>query len=238
MLLGCKRIGFDKINWQKWRAVRSKETAVLPKLHLVDRYFQSFARLGITNDGLGLHFALSEDAPEIIKELPFEGAYRCMAIGGSFATKRLPVEHLRSIAQMTADLPLVLVGGPSDTSGAQLIASDLSHVYNYCGACNLQQSAALIQQATCVITHDTGMMHIAAAFQRPIISIWGNTVPEFGMYPYGLLHQQHKMFEVSDLDCRPCSKLGYEECPKGHFRCMQDHNLNEIASFTQHISST
>jgi hypothetical protein len=35
-----------------------------------------------------------------------------------------------------------------------------------------------------MITHDTGLMHIAAAFQKPVVSIWGNTVPAFGMYPY------------------------------------------------------
>jgi ADP-heptose:LPS heptosyltransferase len=60
-------------------------------------------------------------------------------------------------------------------------------------------------------------MHIAAAFKKPIISIWGNTIPEFGMYPYSTPFTK---FEVSNLDCRPCSKLGYNTCPKGHLNCM------------------
>ena len=64
-------------------------------------------------------------------------------------------------------------------------------------------------------------MHIAAAFQKEIISIWGNTIPALGMYPYykkGL--ERNTTIEVKNLSCRPCSKIGYSKCPKGHFKCM------------------
>jgi ADP-heptose:LPS heptosyltransferase len=81
-------------------------------------------------------------------------------------------------------------------------------------------------------------MHIAAAFGKPVVSLWGNTVPEFGMYPYypGMststrkqtLQQQPSdwrspatQFEVRNLSCRPCSKIGYDYCPLGHFKCME-----------------
>jgi ADP-heptose:LPS heptosyltransferase len=77
-----------------------------------------------------------------------------------------------------------------------------------------------------VITHDTGMMHIAAAFQKKIISIWGNTIPEFGMYPYGVEHSF--IFEVKKLSCRPCSKIGFQACPKSHFRCMNDQEIDKM----------
>jgi ADP-heptose:LPS heptosyltransferase len=80
-----------------------------------------------------------------------------------------------------------------------------------------------------VISHDTGMMHIAAAFNKKIISIWGNTVPEFGMYPYMPQHSKNNFVaEVKNLSCRPCSKIGKTSCPKGHFKCMNDIDLDEI----------
>jgi ADP-heptose:LPS heptosyltransferase len=64
-------------------------------------------------------------------------------------------------------------------------------------------------------------MHIAAAFKKPIISIWGNTVPEFGMTPYyGNYNINQQLFEVKNLSCRPCSKIGFNACPKKHFNCM------------------
>ena len=81
-----------------------------------------------------------------------------------------------------------------------------------------------------IITHDTGLMHVASAFRKPIISIWGNTVPAFGMSAYfGKQPSVDVKFEVKHLYCRPCSKIGYKKCPHGHFRCMRNHDENEIA---------
>jgi len=67
------------------------------------------------------------------------------------------------------------------------------------------------------------LMHIGAAFQKKIYSIWGNTVPEFGMYPY---KTDFEVFEVKGLDCRPCSKIGYAKCPRGHFKCMREQKFD------------
>ena len=65
--------------------------------------------------------------------------------------------------------------------------------------------------------------------KKDIVSIWGNTVPEFGMAPY-LSTPNSRVVEVYDLRCRPCSKLGYGKCPKKHFNCMNMINEIEIAS--------
>ncbi|MFW5773697.1 MAG: glycosyltransferase family 9 protein, partial [Tangfeifania sp.] len=72
-----------------------------------------------------------------------------------------------------------------------------------------------------VLSNDTGLMHIAAAFKKKVLSFWGNTVPEFGMVPYQA-DPASEIMEVKNLKCRPCSKLGYHKCPKKHFRCMRD----------------
>jgi heptosyltransferase-2 len=72
-------------------------------------------------------------------------------------------------------------------------------------------------------------MHIAAAFKKPVISVWGNTVPEFGMYPYyGANKGPFDIMEVRPLSCRPCSKIGYNKCPLGHFKCMEAISVEEI----------
>ena len=85
----------------------------------------------------------------------------------------------------------------------------------------------MVKQAKLIVTNDTGLMHIAAAFKKPIISIWGNTIPEFGMSPYyGKSKIKNQKIEIKDLNCRPCSKLGYDACPKGHFDCM--NKIDEI----------
>jgi ADP-heptose:LPS heptosyltransferase len=74
-------------------------------------------------------------------------------------------------------------------------------------------------------------MHIAAMFDVPIVSIWGNTVPAFGMSPYRPGNEKSvKIHVVVGLNCRPCSKIGYQECPKGHFKCMEKQDLSAIAT--------
>jgi ADP-heptose:LPS heptosyltransferase len=73
-------------------------------------------------------------------------------------------------------------------------------------------------------------MHIAAAFKKPIISIWGNTIPEFGMAPYyGSESIRNDQSEIKNLKCRPCSKIGYTKCPLGHFKCMELQDMDELA---------
>ena len=61
-------------------------------------------------------------------------------------------------------------------------------------------------------------------YNKPIVSVWGNTVPEFGMYPYKADYS--RIIQVKDLSCRPCSKIGFKNCPKGHFKCMNLIDLN------------
>ena len=104
--------------------------------------------------------------------------------------------------------------------------------YSACGQCNMGQSASLIRQANVIISHDTGLMHIAAAFKKKIISIWGNTIPEFGMYPYHP-HPDSNMVQVNGLKCRPCSKIGYDSCPKKHFNCMNQINEEKVVSLAR-----
>ena len=120
---------------------------------------------------------------------------------------------------------MVLLGGKEDAATAeQVYQFHKNKTLNLCGKLNLNQSASIIQQANKVITSDTGLMHIAAAFKKDIISLWGNTIPEFGMGPY-LAGKNSQILEVKNLSCRPCSKLGYKKCPKGHFKCMNDIDI-------------
>ena len=123
--------------------------------------------------------------------------YVALVIGGQHNTKILPTNRLQEICRKV-NLPIVLVGGPEDKLRGEEIAQNQTQVINTCGDLSINQSAYLIKYAQKVITHDTGMMHIAAAFKKEIISIWGNTVPDFGMYPY-LTDEKSKILEVKNL---------------------------------------
>ena len=177
----------------------------------------------------GLDYYIDEkDEIDIVSSLPamFHNDYNALVVGGSYFTKQIPVNKLKEICA-TSSLPLILLGGTDDaTSAEQVYQLNKNKVLNLCGKLNLNQSASIIQQANKVITSDTGLMHIAAAYKKDIISLWGNTIPEFGMGPY-LAGKNSQILEVTNLSCRPCSKLGYKKCPKGHFKCMNDIQLKD-----------
>jgi ADP-heptose:LPS heptosyltransferase len=154
-------------------------------------------------------------------------SYVAFAVGAQFATKRLPNHKIREICKKIS-LPIILLGGPEDAQNGKEIQLGLSHVTNACGTFTLSQSASIVEQAKTVITHDTGLMHIASAFEKHIVSIWGNTTPSIGMYPYMPRKKDFSLHEVDNLSCRPCSKIGFKTCPKKHFKCMEKQDIELI----------
>ena len=231
--LGVKSSSFDKLNWQKWLLVNFKINR-LPDVHIVQRYLAAGAPLGIKDDGRGLDYFIPAGQEVALASLPapFQRGYVAVAIGAQHATKRLPLEKLVELCQRLAPRPIILLGGPEDAAVAEALIAALGPakalIHQGCGCYSLHQSASLLRQATLVVSHDTGLMHIAAAFGRPIVSIWGNTVPEFGMYPY---RTKFEALEVQGLSCRPCSKIGFDKCPQGHFRCMRAQPLDLVPSW-------
>ena len=219
--LGVPAKSFNKLNMEKFMLTNFKIDN-MPKVHIVDRYLETVKHLGVKNDNQGLDFFLSTTDKIDISIFPKD----CIVfvIGGQHATKILPNEKIISIIKKV-NKPVLLVGGPEDFERGEQIITNTNNTINTCGKYSILQSASLVQQAKMVITHDTGMMHIAAAFQQKIYSVWGNTVPEFGMYPY-MESEESKRIEVKGLNCRPCSKIGYDKCPKGHFKCMQEIDEN------------
>ncbi|WP_026897995.1 glycosyltransferase family 9 protein [Daejeonella oryzae] len=218
-------VSFDKLNLEKWMMV-NLHLNKLPQIHIVDRYLKTVEFLGVKNDGKGLDYFLAEEY-DLKNMLPSSHQnFTGLVIGAQHATKRLPQQKLIELCKLITT-PIVLLGGPEDSMRAEEICRFAgSHVYNACGKFSIDQSAFLVKQSQKIITHDTGLMHIAAAFNKSIISVWGNTIPEFGMYPYNA--DDSSFFEVKGLPCRPCSKIGYDKCPRGHFKCMNNIDLNSI----------
>ncbi|PZR38994.1 MAG: glycosyl transferase [Azospira oryzae] len=234
--LGVKSYSFHKLNWKKWLLVHLKINQ-MPDVHIVDRYLETAKKLGVKNDSLGLDYFIPAKDVVPLNWLPetHRQGYVAYVVGAQHATKKLPLNRMIELcAKMNR--PIVLLGGKEDASNGEHISSYFetkkSHevqsnngasntiIYNACGKYNLNQSASLVKQARVVFAHDTGLMHVAAAFKKEVYSIWGNTVPAFGMYPY---RTRYTSLENNHLSCRPCSKIGYKKCPKGHFKCMNEN---------------
>jgi len=232
-LKGVPFYSFDKLNAEKWVYTAFKIN-LMPHKHIVDRYMEAIKSLGVVNDGLGLDYFIPQKDVVKDSEIPFSHSqgYISIAIGAAHFTKKLPVDKLKELCA-SITYPVILLGGNEDFyNGLEIAGVDPVKIYNACGKFSLNESADIIRKSKLVISHDTGLMHIAAAFKKNILSVWGNTVPSFGMYPYLTAYE---VFQVNKLWCRPCSKIGFAKCPLGHFKCMREISLDMIIESAHQI---
>ncbi|MER3497715.1 MAG: glycosyl transferase [Chitinophagaceae bacterium] len=234
--LGKPSFAFNKLNIQKYIYVNLKWN-LIPDVHIVDRYLETVKTFGVKNDGKGLDYFISEKEETKKSDIPasHHAGYIGIVIGAAHNTKKYPVHKLKEVCSKL-NHPVILLGGKEDRANGDEIASvDPIKIYNACGKFSLNESADLVRKAKLVVSNDTGLMHIAAAYKKPIVSLWGNTVPSFGMYPYygdQVLSVQTKkpydILQVHKLWCRPCSKIGYDKCPRGHFKCMNKIEVDDV----------
>jgi len=225
-----RSITFNKVNVEKFLLVNYK-IDLLPKEHLVDRYFNAVKKIGVINDGGGLDFFIEEKVPKDDIKIP----YIALVLGAAHYTKQLPQHLLQEVIALSTT-KIVLLGGEAELEKSKQLENSDNVLKNYAGKLSLQDSARIVRGASVVITGDTGLMHISAAFQKPIVCVWGSTVPAFGMYPYyGKSERKESRVEIKELACRPCTKIGRASCPKEHFSCMNDLLANDIILKTNEL---
>lgn len=223
---------FPKNNLEKWLLTTFK---VKPKQirHITERYLETlrvFTKTNIT--GTAPKYLIPTEA-KIDLEQTLQLApkkYVALAIGAQFATKKLPIDLLIELVNKI-QLPVLLLGGKEDTKDAEFIISAVNKkdVYSAAGSATIHESAWMLKNSICLVTHDTGLMHIGATFDIPMMVIWGNTTPDFGMYPFNTNRGSIEFFQSENLSCRPCSKIGHQQCPKGHFKCMRNQDIDLLA---------
>ena len=226
---------FNKRNIEKLIFVKLKWN-VMPKEHIIDRYMETVSSFGVYNDGAGMDYFIPKEDEVQQQDIPasHQFGYIAIVIGASFYTKKLPVYKLQEFCQKI-NHPVMLLGAKEEfEEGEEIKKIDAVKIYNACGKFSLNESADLIRKSKLVIAHDTGLMHIAAALKKPVITIWGSTTPSLGMVPYYganylMSHARpYDDIQVHKLWCRPCTKIGRHHCPQGHFKCMKKINIDEI----------
>ncbi len=234
--LSKKFLAFDRHFFLHWFYVKTKINR-LPKAHIIDQYIEMLKPLEIKGDNLGIDFFLPEKDEVENAWLPksHQHGYAAIAISASHSTKKLPVNRLIELCDRI-NKPIVLIGNENDIEVAEEVMKFFKQgtaeeeeaieklnkkaiIFNACGKFSFNQSASLIQNANWIFSYDNVMMHIAAAFKKTIYTMWGNTTPHFGTYPY---RTQFIVFENNKLNCRPCATSGFNNCPRGHFKCMND----------------
>ena len=186
------------------------------------RYLETGKEVGINDDMNGLELFWDNQTEEkLIKEYPFleNDRYIALAPGAAHYTKKWPIEYFMELVDIITEKRnerLVILGGLTDVDdGMELELND--RVINLTGKLSLLESAIAIKNAKVLVSNDSGVMHMAAAVKTPVLAIFGSTVEELGFFPF---RSKHCVIQNEGLKCRPCSHIGKNYCPKGHFRCM------------------
>ena len=231
--LGLPAFSYKKLSIQKWLFAKIKLN-FLPKTHVCDRYIDTLQHFKVTNDGKGVDYFFPKDYSFKAANLPtsHQAGFIAFVIGASYFNKKMPVQKWIELAKQV-NKPIVLIGGKDDAATANEIAAAVPHfIYNATGKYDLKESASIIQMAQVVVSHDTGFLHVAAAFKKPTITIWGATSPALQFEAYYPTDSSTPYYNsmVTQLSCQPCSKQGESKCPQGHFACMRLQNIKLIST--------
>ena len=172
--------------------------------HIVDRYFKTVENLKVYNDNRGIDYAL-RNVPN--PKLEIDKDYISWCIGGTHEAKKLSVKQISNVINKL-NIDVVLIGGTDEKNiAAEIIMNTMSKkVHSFCGEISIEESAYLIKKSRLFLTNDTGMMHIASAFDNPIISFWGCTKPSLSFSAY--MPNKNSENIIIELSKRPCSKHG------------------------------
>jgi heptosyltransferase-2 len=216
----------------RWFLVRFKRNFYGGEFSIPIAYQEAMKGIGVKDDGQGLEWpaALAKRQQFLSKaDIKTEPDSKPIALchGASYATKQWPLEYWKELASKLVEngYTLWIFGDKSDEdAGNELESINADCVQNFCGELSITESGAGLSFCQLAVTHDAGPVHMATAIGIPVVSIFGSTVPQLGFKPFRI---PHRIAEV-EVSCRPCSHLGFEECPKGHFRCMKDQTPDSV----------
>ncbi len=202
---------------------------------IYERYFEAVQTFGIRNDNLGTEVFFQKENTEKIQllfsEKGISPSQKILTIctGASAFTKRWFAERFAEVADHFAqkNYKIVFIGGKEDHETSEKIINMMqkgNESLNLAGKCSLLDSAAVLQQSEIVLTHDTGMMHLAQSQKCPVVAIFGATTRHFGFFPT----PEKSIVVEKQLACRPCSFHGGAVCPRGHFDCMKTIEAREV----------
>ncbi len=228
---------FPKYMLQRFFLVYFKKNYYRKIVPVPLRYLEALRPLHVVDDGKGLELFVPEtESQSVLQNWPeLTQAFWAFAPGGGRATKRWPARYFMELIMLFRQKigqRAVLVGGPDDEPICASIENELDdEVLNLCGKTRLLQTAALLKMARGLVSNDTGVMHMASAFQKPVVALFGPTVREFGFFPF---RTPNVVLEKSLL-CRPCSFHGSQKCPLQHFECMAHILPEEVFEAVAHF---
>ncbi len=212
--LKAPKVTFDKKTFHKMLLVKFKINNLKNALQIPARYAKTISGLNLDDEGLDI---FTNEKPS--NEFKANEKYVGFCPGSRHYTKMWPEEYYIQLGNLLNEKSYrtVLFGGKSDLDVCYKISTSIPGSINLSNDDNIIQTAADMKKCEAIVCNDSGLMHVACAVKVPVLAIFGSTVKEFGFTPY---KNRNSILENNSLSCRPCSHIGRESCPKGHFKCM------------------
>jgi heptosyltransferase-2 len=151
-----------------------------------------------------------------------------IAAGSMWATKRWLPERFAEVSDLLikeAGAKVIFLGSKEDEKLCSEIASLMEEKPAVlAGKTTILQSAAIMSMCKVILSNDSAPVHIASAMKKPVVAIFGSTIPEFGFAPYG----KGNIIIEKKMECRPCGIHGKNKCPQKHFKCMNEITTREV----------
>ncbi|WP_372965603.1 lipopolysaccharide heptosyltransferase II [Marinobacter sp.] len=136
--------------------------------------------------------------------------------------KQWPLENHRALAGKLVEqgFQVWVVGGPKDAEAGEQISKGQNGVFNLCGKTRLEDTVDLFSQCRKVVSHDSGLMHVAAAAGAAVVAIYGSTSPDFTPP----LTKQAAILR-HPVACSPCFE---RTCRFGHYNCLTGISVERV----------
>lgn len=162
---------------------------------------------------------------QALQELGLDTAQPAIAFcpGAEYGpAKRWPARHMAALARelLAEGKQVWLFGSGKDAEVANEIASLAPGCVNLCGKTSLGAAIDLLSATAAVVTNDSGLMHMAAALDRPIAAVYGSSSPQFTPP----LSDRARIVTLN-LECSPCFK---RTCPLGHLNCLNNLGAERV----------
>jgi heptosyltransferase-2 len=216
---------FKTVTYKKYRMKRALlvqwKLNLLKGNQVINNYLATLNKLKIPYTDSDYQYRIPFKISEQVKKLK-SNQYLCMAPFAKHFTKEWPY-YKELVLQLSKKYKIYILGARDEYERAEEFKS--KNVINLCGKLSFQDVIGLINSSRLLITNDSGLMHLGSGTKADILSIIGNTVKEFGFFPY---HKKMHIVENKKCKCRPCHYHGLTKCPKKHFQCLKEIKPEQV----------
>ena len=216
------RIGFNSKEYGQYLLSKTIDKPLSNQISSEYRYLAKY----LGTDDYTLHLEMGRQAENSARlSLSSNGIDDNYIVLAPFTTreqKHWPLKHwlgLIFLIRKQTDIPLVILGGPTDITNANTLATPHPNVVSLAGKLSLAESASVIKTCTLLIGVDTGLTHMSVAYKRPTIALFGSTCP----YTYTDNTSTHVLYK--GLPCAPCKR---KPTCDGAYNCMTSLMPSEV----------